>query len=57
MNMSFGALRMVDSPKLECKRATKLGALEIQKILTGIKSLHKTSHNGKICHDDGNNVE
>ena len=34
-----------------------MGALEIKKILTVIKSLHKESHNGKICHDNENNIE
>ena len=34
-----------------------MGAIEIQQRMEGIKSLHKASHNGKICHDDGNNIE
>ena len=34
-----------------------MSVLEIQKSLVGIKSLHKTIHNGKICHDNRNNVE
>ena len=57
MKTSLSALKMVGSSKLEKRLATQLGALERQQILTGIKSLHKTSHYGKICHDDGNNVE
>ena len=38
--MRLDALTMVRSSKFEWKLATQLGALEIQKILTGMKAMH-----------------
>ena len=37
----FYEIILISSSKLEWKRATQLGALDIQKILTGIKTLNK----------------